>query len=68
MTAKPRSNFAYDVAVVGAGPAGLSTAVYGSSEGLSVAVLDARPLAVRPAPAPASRTILDFQRAYPAKP
>src|SRR5271157_3689937 len=42
MTAKPRSNFVYDVAVVGAGPAGLSTAVYGSSEGLSVAVLDAR--------------------------
>ena len=42
MTAKSRSNFVYDVAVVGAGPAGLSTAVYGSSEGLSVAVLDAR--------------------------
>jgi thioredoxin reductase (NADPH) len=42
MTAKPRSNFVYDVAVVGAGPAGLSTAVYASSEGLSVAVLDAR--------------------------
>jgi thioredoxin reductase (NADPH) len=31
----------YDVAVVGAGPAGLSTAVYAASEGLSVAVLDA---------------------------
>jgi thioredoxin reductase (NADPH) len=42
MTAKPRSNFVYDVAVVGAGPAGLSTAVYASSEGLSVAVVDAR--------------------------
>jgi len=42
MTAKSRSNFVYDVAVVGAGPAGLSTAVYASSEGLSVAVLDAR--------------------------
>jgi thioredoxin reductase (NADPH) len=37
-----RSNFVYDVAVVGAGPAGLSTAVYGASEGLSVVVLDAR--------------------------
>src|SRR6202044_1842984 len=35
-------NFVYDVGVVGAGPAGLSTAVYGCSEGLSVAVLDAR--------------------------
>lgn len=32
----------YDVAVVGAGPAGLATAVYGASEGLSVLVIDAR--------------------------
>ena len=32
----------YDVAIVGAGPAGLSTAVYAASEGLRVAVLDAR--------------------------
>jgi len=32
----------FDVAVVGSGPAGLSTAVYGASEGLSVAVCDAR--------------------------
>jgi thioredoxin reductase (NADPH) len=31
----------YDVAVVGAGPAGLATAVYAASEGLSVLVLDA---------------------------
>jgi thioredoxin reductase (NADPH) len=30
----------YDVAVVGAGPAGLSSAVYAASEGLSVLVLD----------------------------
>ncbi|MEI9986012.1 MAG: FAD-dependent oxidoreductase [Aliidongia sp.] len=32
----------FDVAVVGAGPAGLATAVYAASEGLSVVVLDAR--------------------------
>ena len=32
----------FDVAVVGAGPAGLSTAVYAASEGLSVVVLDCR--------------------------
>jgi thioredoxin reductase (NADPH) len=32
----------YDVAVVGSGPAGLSTAVYAASEGLVVAVCDAR--------------------------
>jgi thioredoxin reductase (NADPH) len=35
-------NRLYDVAVVGAGPAGLATAVYAASEGLSVAVLDCR--------------------------
>ena len=32
----------YDVAIVGGGPAGLATAVYAASEGLSVAVVDAR--------------------------
>jgi thioredoxin reductase (NADPH) len=35
-------NQIYDVAVVGAGPAGLSTAVYSASEGLSTIVFDAR--------------------------
>ncbi|WP_068073572.1 FAD-dependent oxidoreductase [Novosphingobium lentum] len=32
----------FDVAIVGAGPAGLATAVYAGSEGLSVLVLDCR--------------------------
>lgn len=32
----------YDVAIIGAGPAGLATAVYAASEGLSVAVFDCR--------------------------
>jgi len=32
----------FDVAIVGAGPAGLATAVYAASEGLSVVVLDCR--------------------------
>ncbi|MGH6964726.1 MAG: FAD-dependent oxidoreductase [Phenylobacterium sp.] len=35
-------NHLYDVAVIGAGPAGLATAVYAASEGLSVLVLDCR--------------------------
>ncbi len=42
MVAAPRADTLYDVAIVGAGPAGLSTAVYAASEGLSVIVLDAR--------------------------
>lgn len=42
MVSPPRAETIYDVAIVGAGPAGLSTAVYAASEGLSVAVLDAR--------------------------
>lgn len=32
----------YDVAIVGAGPAGLASAVYAASEGLTVVVVDAR--------------------------
>ena len=32
----------YDVAIIGAGPAGLATAVYATSEGLSALVLDCR--------------------------
>ena len=42
MTPELDPNTVFDVAVVGAGPAGLATAVYAASEGLSVLVLDAR--------------------------
>jgi thioredoxin reductase (NADPH) len=42
MIGGPADNKTYDVAIVGCGPAGLATAVYAASEGLSVAVLDAR--------------------------
>ncbi|QEI06297.1 cyclic nucleotide-binding domain-containing protein [Pigmentiphaga aceris] len=38
----PDEDKVYDVAIVGAGPAGLATAVYAGSEGLSVIVLDGR--------------------------
>ncbi|PMS14622.1 thioredoxin reductase [Trinickia dabaoshanensis] len=37
-----RSASVYDVAIVGAGPAGLAAAVYAATEGLSVAVFDQR--------------------------
>jgi len=42
MIGTPEAGRVFDVAVVGAGPAGLATAVYAASEGLSVVVLDAR--------------------------
>ena len=42
MTGARSGDTVYDVAIVGAGPAGLATAVYAASEGLSVAVLDSR--------------------------
>lgn len=42
MTDTATDNELFDVVVVGAGPAGLATAVYAASEGLSVAVLDCR--------------------------
>jgi thioredoxin reductase (NADPH) len=42
MIGGPSGNKVYDTAIVGCGPAGLATAVYAASEGLSVAVLDAR--------------------------
>src|ERR1700744_1526348 len=37
-----RGNKIYDAAIVGCGPAGLATAVYAASEGLSVVMLDSR--------------------------
>src|SRR5450432_1079880 len=42
MIRSPAKDKVYDVAVVAGAPAGLSTAVYAASEGLSVAVCDAR--------------------------
>jgi thioredoxin reductase (NADPH) len=36
----PKPGATYDVAIIGAGPAGLAAAVYGASEGLSTVVID----------------------------
>jgi thioredoxin reductase (NADPH) len=42
MNELPDADATFDVAIVGAGPAGLATAVYAASEGLSVVVIDSR--------------------------
>ena len=42
MVPSDKEDRTYDVAIVGAGPAGLSTAVYAASEGLSVIVFEGR--------------------------
>ena len=42
MIKTPTTDILFDVAVVGAGPAGLATSVYGGSEGLSIVCLDTR--------------------------
>jgi thioredoxin reductase (NADPH) len=42
MIGGPAGERIYDAAIVGCGPAGLATAVYAASEGLSVVVLDTR--------------------------
>jgi hypothetical protein len=62
-----REGVTYDVAVVGAGPAGLATAVYAASEGLSVIVLDARAFGGQAAPARGSRTTSASPPASPAR-
>jgi thioredoxin reductase (NADPH) len=56
----------YDVAVVGAGPSGLATAVYAASEGLSVLVVDCRSFGGRRVRRRASRTTSVSRPAFPA--
>jgi len=60
---KPIEQTVYDLAVVGAGPAGLAAAVYGASEGLNTVILERTARAGRPALACASRTTSGFQPA-----
>ena len=50
----------YDLAIYGAGPAGLSAAVYGASEGLKTVVVERWAVGAKPLAAPRSRTISGF--------
>ncbi len=50
----------YDVAIVGAGPAGLVAAVYAASEGLSVIVLDCRAFGGQAGASPRIENYLGF--------
>ena len=56
----------YDLAIVGAGPAGLATAVYAGSEGLSVLVIDCRAFGGQAAPPRGSKIISVFRPASAA--
>ena len=55
-------NFAYDLIIVGAGPAGLSAAVYGASEGLHTIVVESRAIGGQAGTSSLIRNCLGFPR------
>lgn len=59
---EPEPGHIYDLAVVGAGPAGLAAAVYGASEGLSTIVLDADAVGGQAGSSSMIRNYLGFPR------
>lgn len=61
------ANRVYDLTVVGAGPAGLASAVYGASEGLDTSSSSRSRRAGRPGPAPRSRIISVSRPAFPGR-
>ena len=62
ITPKINNGALYDVAVVGSGPAGLATAVYAASEGLSVLVLDGEVVGGQAGASARIENYLGFQR------
>jgi thioredoxin reductase (NADPH) len=62
-----RPDRTYDVAIVGAGPAGLATAVYAASEGLSVVVFDARAFGGQAAASARIENYLGFPTGIPGE-
>jgi thioredoxin reductase (NADPH) len=63
----PEHGGRYDVVVVGAGPAGLAAAVYGASESLDVAVLDATAPGGQAGSSSRIENYLGFPTGYPAR-
>ncbi|MGY2491847.1 FAD-binding protein [Cupriavidus sp. CP313] len=65
LSPEPLHGRRFDLAVVGAGPAGLAAAVYGASEGLRTVVLDATaPRGQKLERAQRSKIALDFRLGY----
>ena len=62
------SDRVYDVVVVGAGPAGLATAVYAASEGLSVIVFDCRAFGGQAGASARIETASTFRTSRPLRP
>lgn len=62
VTTRPEPGRVFDLVVVGAGPGGLSAAVYGASEGLSVLVVERETIGGQAGTSPRIRNYLGFSR------
>lgn len=63
--AKPKLK-EYDVSIYGAGPAGLSAAVYAASDGLKTVLVERAAIGGQAAAVRSSKTISDFPKVFPA--
>jgi Thioredoxin reductase len=66
LTEEDETEFFCDLAIVGAGPAGLAAAVYAASEGLKTVVVESYAPADKPVPRHSLKTSLDSRPALVA--